>query len=421
MALGMLRQQARALLETGVAAADPAQAIRRELSARPVTVPAGGRLFVIALGVSAVAMVEEALHHLPDAPQIMAIAVTSRDNVRDVQGCRVFGTGLDTPDGDGLIAASVIGQMLSSTGSRDRVLCLISGGGSALVPYPKSRISLNDQIFVTRLMREKGCEPRDISLVTQHLSLIEGGGLTALAAPAEVRSLIVSDLVDNDMRAIAGGPTAAPLGTVKDAIALLQDLEIWSALPDGIRTSLKADSDAAEALPKIAADNKVVCSNDTCLDAIAKTAGRDRSKIIANKLRGSVDVAAQDIAAQLRREEMNTCGVAIWGGEVGAAGFGSGRSGRNQELALRMALESEIVSGPWVFVSAATCGRDGSTDAAGGIVDSETRGRIAGAVGSVDGFLERQDSYTALKASQDLLFVGPTGADVADVQLFLKI
>lgn len=410
------RALARTLYDAAVRAADPALAVRRHFAAHPpAALPAGGRSLVIAIGKAAPAMLAEAMRHVP-AP-VVALAVTHHGNGRAIPGATVLTAGHPEPDAAGLDAGRRIVAMLDGAGPQDRVLALISGGGSALAPAPRPPLTLADKQRVNRLLLASGLEIGQVNLIRQQLSDLKGGGFLRHAAPAPVTALILSDVIGNDLRAIASGPTAAPLGTARDARDLLARRGLLDALPAAARDLLAADRESS---PVPAADNHLVGSNEHALAAMRDAVPPGwTARIVTDRLVGDVSDAAARIARAAAHARPDGPQALIFGGETTVVLRGAGRGGRNQELALRVALLGRDWWRPWVFLSGGTDGRDGPTDAAGGLVDAGTLGRIRASGADGARLLADNDSHAALSAAGDLLVTGPTGTNVADVQVLL--
>ncbi len=289
------------------------------------------------------------------------------------------------------------------------MLYLISGGGSALLPAPAEGISLQDKVAVSRLLLASGAGIEEMNLVRQQLSRVKGGGLARVAAPAFQRALILSDVVGDDLRAVASGPTVAPLGDREQARRAARARGIWDDLPEAVRRHLEQDV-APVPVPDV--ENRLIGSNAMSVAAMEAACGGWVEK---SPLVGDVADAARRVWDEARP------GATLWGGETTVVLRGVGKGGRNQELALRVALlaEAKGVAGPWVFLSAGTDGRDGPTDAAGGLVDAGTLDRMRAAGVDPVTALEQNDSYTALAASGDLVVTGETGTNVADVQVLI--
>lgn len=412
------RQFVRALFEIGVQAADPAAAVHSALVSCPLQGQGAGRQFVLAVGKAACAMTEAALTHVPKEAQVAALAVTNYENVRDVRGSVVMGAGHPIPDENGLRAGEAVIEMLQATGPEDHVLFLVSGGGSSLLPAPVPGITLADKIRVNELLIKSGVAISETNLVRQQLSLLKGGGMARLASPAKGRTLVVSDVIGDDTRAIASGPTASPLGSREDAVQLLKQSDLWPKLPDAVQRVLSEREPQPLALEENS-DISVICSNRISLDAMVVAAPDWDPEVVSDSLCGDVEDASRDIVSAVDRARGRGKKMLIWGGETTVRVRGSGKGGRNQELALRVAKEARSIPGDWVFLAGGTDGRDGPTDAAGGVVDGGTIRRIQDSGGDPVQLLALNDSYAALQAAGDLLITGPTGTNVADIGVFL--
>ncbi len=401
-----LRERARGLFEAGVAAADPEAALRAALAAHPLAPT--GRREIVAVGKAARAMTRAALAVLGPVP---ALIVTNRENAAPLEGGEVRAAGHPVPDADGARAAEAVLERAAALGAGDELVVLVSGGGSALLPAPAPGLSLDDKAEVTRLLLRAGADITEMNLVRQQLSRIKGGGLARVAAPARVTALILSDVVGDDLRVIASGPTVAPIGTRAEARARLQARGLWERVPQAVRAHLASGDDPP---PPPEADNRLIGSNAQSLAAMARAAPEARR--IDTPLVGDVGAAARTVL------DAAGPGTTLFGGETTVNVTGPGRGGRNQELALRVAFEAEArgSAGPWVFLSGGTDGRDGPTDAAGGCVDDGTLARMRAAGVDPAAALAANDSYAALAASGDLLMTGPTGTNVADLQVMIR-
>ena len=412
-----LRTKARLLFDAAVTAADPAHAVRRGLSQSPLpSQDPDGRTFLIAIGKAAPAMLREALVAMPNP--YAALAVTHHENDATLQGAELLRAGHPVPDEAGARAAQRVMDLLSEATEKDRVVALISGGGSALLPASPPGVSLTDKARLNDLLLSAGLDIVKMNLVRQQVSLLKGGGFVQQAAPAPVYAYLLSDVIGDDLRAIASGPTVSPIGTATDAIETLKAAGIWDATPVSIRTHLSEAQDKASApLPKVT--NTLVGSNRLSLEAMldeAQTIGLN-ARIVSDALVGDVGDAAHKVLAELIARPEPT--ALLFGGETTVKLSGTGRGGRNQELALRVAAQAPDITAKWVFLSGGTDGRDGPTDAAGGVVDAGTLPRINAAGQDVTSLLANNDSYAALAAAGDLLMTRATGTNVADVQVLL--
>lgn len=414
--LADMRALARQLFDRAVAAADPARAVREHFEQHsPAGLPVGGHSFVIAIGKAAPAMLGEALRHIP-AP-LTALGITHHENAQNIPGARILTAGHPEPDKDGLRAGQEVVALLQKAGDNDHVYALISGGGSALVPAPKPPLTLADKQAVNRLLLENGLGITEMNLIRQQLSELKGGGMLRYASPAAVTALILSDVIGNELSAIASGPTTVPLGNRAEALALLLGRGLLDALPSSARELLEApESDT----PHLTADNHLVGSNEKSLEAMQCAVPNGwNARIVTDRLTGDVGEAAERIVQAAGAIHHNGPAALIFGGETTVHLRGNGLGGRNQEISLRVAMQGERLPDGWLFLSGGTDGRDGPTDAAGGIVDSGTIARIKASGNDPDALLANNDSYAALKAAGDLLITGATGTNVADVQVLL--
>ena len=414
-----LQQDALALFDAAVARANPATALRQALqstSAEPLG--AGGQHYILAIGKAAVPMMREMLLHTPEPRQ--ALVITNPENLSEVPGAQVLAGSHPVPDQASADAGAAVIDFLSQTSAQDRVTVLVSGGGSALMVAPASGLILADKAQVGQALLASGLEINDMNLVRQQLSELKGGGLLRHAAPAPVQAYILSDVIGDDLRAIASGPTVSTLGNRAAARNILQQAGIWDGLPASVQAHLTTKPTVTQ-LPE--AQNTLIGSNGHSLAAMMEKAATLgwQPQLVSEHLVGDVSEAAERIL-RAAKSAPRDCPVAlIFGGETTVRLVGSGRGGRNQELALRMAQRgASELSGDWLFLSGGTDGRDGPTDVAGGIATPTTWADIAKAGEDPQALLANNDSYAALKAAEALLVCGGTGTNVADVQVFLR-
>ncbi|MCO4846349.1 MAG: DUF4147 domain-containing protein [Yoonia sp.] len=391
------RALARHLFDVGVAAADPYGAVARAVADVPA--PA----LIIAVGKAATRMAQAALSAFP----VQCIIVTNYENATPVVGAQVFAAGHPVPDMAGAKAAhAVIKALGQATGP---VLVLISGGGSALLPAPAGLLTLSDKSALNKVLLASGLSIGKMNLIRQQVSDLKGGGMLRQCA-YPVTTLILSDVVGDDLSTIASGPTAPPLGTPTQAIAVLREAGIWEATPLAVRSHLET-ARGPSALPL--AHNVLVGSNSQSVAAMV--AAQQGISPIPMPVEGDVSAAARLICD-------HACpGITVWGGETTVQISGTGKGGRNQELALRIACEATRRGwDDFTCLAGGTDGRDGPVDAAGGLVDAGTLGRIAAAGGDIDALLANNDSYAALGLAGDLLMTGATGTNVADLGVLIR-
>ena len=403
-------ERAMALIRAGIAAADPADAVSRHIAAVLADPPGpDGRWRVVAVGKAARAMAGAALARLPVAE---ALVVTNAGNDAALPGALVLRAGHPQPDAEGAAAAAAVEALLGGAGPQDRVLALISGGGSAMLPAPAEGMSLADKQAVNALLLGSGADIAQVNLIRQGLSRLKGGGWLRLSR-APVTALILSDVPGDDLRVIASGPTAAPVGTRAQAADLARELGIWDRMPEPARAALLR-SETRRAPPE--ARNILVGSNALSVAAMV-AAGADPAPI---PLEGDVQDCARAIWALA--PGLAPGQALAFGGETTVRLTGDGMGGRNQELALRLALlaEARPAGFDWAFASVGSDGRDGPGEAAGGLVGPGTAAAIRAAGIDPARALARNDSTPALEAGGALVTIGATGTNVADLAVLLR-
>lgn len=402
---GCMKPKLRAIWDVGVAAADPVGAVERALPSVDLGDPS--KLTVVAVGKAAPNMIAPVLAQLTPKK---ALVVTHRENqVGDIKA-DVMRAGHPVPDPEGEAAANAICDLAEAMGRDEHLLILISGGASAMLPAPRKGITLQDKIRVTEALLASGAPIEVMNIVRQQLSRIKGGGLARLASPAKVTALVLSDVIGDDLRAVASGPTLPPLGTPKDAIEALRSYFCWGKVGQDVRNLLHENQDLGP-VPKT--DTRIISSNSKSVEVMAEAA--KEGKILTPPLLGDVTDASERLAAL-------PSGLWLIGGECTVQIKGKGKGGRNQELALRMALIAEREGWPagWTYLQGGSDGRDGPTDAAGAIVNSQTLKKMRAAGVDPVAALKDNDSYHALKAAGDLLVTEATGTNVADLGVLYK-
>ncbi len=344
--------------------------------------------------------------------------------------------GHPVPDEAGLQGAGRIADLLRDATSRDLVLCLISGGGSALMTYPVPGVSLADLQTLTKVLLGCGATINEINTIRKHISQLKGGQLAKLASPAPVVSLILSDVVGDPLEVIASGPGVPDPTTFEDAWSILERYRIEEDVPASIRDHLKAGLEGSiQDTPKPGdrvferVQNVVVGSNRLAARAAAEKARElgFNPLVLSTFVEGEAREVARVIAGLakgLRRGETTESSgkplakpaCLVLGGETTVTLRGNGKGGRNQELALSAALALDGWQGLLV-ASLATDGSDGPTDAAGAFADGYTVARAAQLGMDPNVYLNRNDSYHFFEKLDDLLITGPTNTNVNDLIL----
>ncbi|MXW02777.1 MAG: DUF4147 domain-containing protein [Holophagales bacterium] len=419
------RQRAAEIFLRGVAAADPAASTASALRGLDLRAKAGGRVAVLAVGKAAFGMTRAAIEVLGGRVHPADVLVVTHDDAKRLGHLDALRSGHPLPDERGHAAAREVERRAAELGAGDLALVLISGGASALLPAPAPGVLLEDKLEATRQLLRGGATIHELNAVRKHLSTIKGGGLLRQLRPAQVLTLALSDVIDDEPSVIGSGPTAPDPSTFEDALAVLVRCGVAETCPTPVRERLEAGARGElEETPK---------PGDPVFDgAIYRIAGGNRTSVRAMAAACDAEVEAEPLegearevgAALARRFAAGPPDAYVAGGETTVTVRGAGRGGRSQELALAFALEA--AKGPlaeradWVFLAAGTDGRDGPTDAAGAIVDAATVTRIRTAGVDPVAAMEENDSYGALDAAGALLRTGATGTNVADVVLFLS-
>ncbi|MCU1239093.1 MAG: glycerate 2-kinase [Candidatus Solibacter sp.] len=420
-----LRHDAKAIFRAALAAADPAGAVERHLARRDFS--CYRNIYVIGAGKAGASMARAAERVL--GKRITAGLINVKDgHLAKLRRIELNECGHPVPDERGATGAERIAQLAESAGREDLVVCLISGGASALLPFPAAGITLEEKQATTRLLLASGATIHEINAVRKHISAIKGGQLARLAAPATVEALLLSDVIGDDLDVIGSGPTAPDASTFTTAFGIFEKFGITERVPVPVRERIERGmrGDTAET-PKpddplfARVRNTVVGSNRLALDAAARAAKGlgYRTLVLSSEIEGETREVARMHAA-IGREIARTGrpvrppACIITGGETTVTIRGAGLGGRNQEFVLAAAIEIAGVDGVVVF-SAGTDGTDGPTDAAGAIADGKTLARRPDA----RQYLERNDSYRYFEPLGDLVMTGPTNTNVMDVRLIL--
>ncbi|RLQ87561.1 glycerate kinase type-2 family protein [Notoacmeibacter ruber] len=415
-----LRQDARDLFQAGVEAADPGPATARALDDYRNQIDEAQSLTLLALGKGAVAMAEAALPVLRSKLR-RGVIVTTEMAARPVADLKVISAGHPVPNGGSLAGGEALAEAASEAGEGELVVVLISGGGSALAVAPAEGLELADKIALNEALLKSGADIVEMNAMRSAASRLKGGGLARLAHPAKVLSLILSDVPGDDPAVVASGPTAVDRRNARALEAAVDRLRM-SGFPSDKLELIQHAVHESDIMPEVI--NRIVGSNEISLETVAQRAAESGwgVEILDRWLDGDVEEAARRFLAAARASEKKDHPIAILaGGETSVTVSGEGRGGRNQELTLHFArlCQDGRIDRPWCFLSGGTDGRDGPTDAAGGVVDAATWDRIERSGADAEALLADNDSHRALAAAGDLLVTGSTGTNVADIQILL--
>lgn len=435
-----LRGVAEAAFNDALLAADPEEAVHRHFRMREGMLRVGdvdyflgqfNRAFLIGAGKASVRMAT-AVERILGSKLSGGLVICPHGSAGRLKDVLVREGGHPLPDEDGVRATEEMLELVEPLGERDLVVCVLSGGGSALMAAPVEGVDVGDLQRMTKLMLGSGMTIHEINTVRKHLSRVKGGRLAEKIHPATCITLVLSDVIGDNVEVIASGPTAPDPTTFADAIAALERRGLWIQTPASVRDALTAGEEGK--LPETPkpgdeifkrVNHQVVGSNRLSLIACEQKAHRMgmNTMVLSSSVKGESREIAHFYAALAReiRERHSPikppcCLIA--GGETTVTLRGSGAGGRCQELALALALELADVPGT-VFLAAGTDGVDGASDAAGAYADSGTLERARSKNLDPAAALAGNDSYNFFKAMGDLVTTGPTGTNVMDIHLLL--
>ncbi|MCW5981774.1 MAG: glycerate kinase [Bryobacteraceae bacterium] len=435
-----LRKDALAIFRAALAAADPYEAILRRVRVDGDALTAGRRRYnlakfericVLGAGKASAAMAR-ALERLLGRRIARGLVNVKYGHVAKLRRVSLNECGHPVPDEAGVYGARRIAELARDAGERDLVMCVFSGGGSALMPLPAEPVTLHEKQETTKLLLACGASIHEINAVRKHVSGIKGGQLARLAFPATVVSLLLSDVIGDDLDVIGSGPTAADSSTFGSAKSILEKYGILERVPAAVRERIErgADGEVPETPKPGAAElartqNLVVGSNQLAVDAAAAKARElgYRTLVLSTFIEGETrDVGrlhaaiAKEIRASGRPLKPPAC--VISGGETTVTLRGDGLGGRNQEFVLAAALDIAGLDNV-LILSGGTDGSDGPTDAAGALADGATVAEARERGLEPARYLAANDSYHFFEPLGKLLKTGPTNTNVMDVRIVL--
>jgi len=433
------------IFRAALAAADPYYAVLNAVSVENNCLTIGGatydlasfkRILVIGAG-KATSRMAQAIESLLGS-KISAGLITVKDG--HALPLRFIGqveAAHPVPNEAAMTGTQRIRQLLQAADASTLVICLLSGGASALLIFPAKGITLQDKQQLTQLLLNAGASIAELNTVRKHVSAVKGGQLAEAAYPAQLLTLIVSDVIGDQLDVIASGPTAADETTFSDAWSVIMKYALLQRMPANVADYLQRG--IAGLLPetvKIADPclaktcNWIIASLHQALMAAKIKAEESgfHARIITDILQGEARDAAHGLAQctrdELARMHPGEQRCLLFGGETTVTVRGAGHGGRNQELALAFALDIEGCHGI-SLLSAGTDGTDGPTDAAGAIVDGDTVALARRMDIEAQDFLENNDSYgffkrlDAMAHTHSHLKTEPTGTNVMDIQIIL--
>lgn len=430
-------------LETALKAADPRGLIKSKVKLKHGLLTIDKHLFdlkkfkniFVVGGGKASGLMAEALEAiLKDRITDGCLNVPYASGYYKVRRIKLQEAGHPVPDEAGVEGTRRMLDLVSHAGESDLVACLMSGGGSSLMPLPRDEISLQDKKIVTEALLKSGASINEINAVRKHISNFKGGWLAKKAYPATVINLLLSDVVGDSPDAIASGPAVPDSTTFQDAIKALKKYMLWNRIPETVRTTLLngqkglvSETLKADDITFKKAYNFIVGNNRSAsLAAYEKLRDAGLNTLfLTSCMEGEARHVGRIFAAMVRETVESgkpipkPCGI-VAGGETTVTVVGEGVGGRNQEIALGAALKIDGVNGA-VVASMSTDGVDGPTNAAGALADGKTILRSQELVLDAEEFLADNNSYAFFSKLGDLILTGPTGTNVNDISVIVVI
>ncbi len=439
-----LRDDLVKIRDAALEAVNPYRAVQNVLRIEDATVHIGADvtwdlgscagIWLIAAGKAAVPMAQAAVDGL-GVSLARGVVVTKHEHAAGhtlPARIEVIEAGHPVPDEAGLAGARAVARLALKATAAHRVLVLLSGGGSALLPLPADTLTLDDLQTTTALLLQAGATIDEINAVRKHLSQLKGGQLARRAAPAPIVALILSDVVGDPLDVIASGPTAPDPTTFAEAQAVLARYDLHACVPATVQETLAAGAAGELSETPKPGDplfarvrNLIIGSNRMAAQAAVAAAEQlgYRALLLSTFVEGEAREVGRVAAALVKGiraygDPLAPPACLAWSGETTVTVRGDGRGGRNQELALAAALA--LRGRPdWAIMALATDGADGPTDAAGAIVDGETIPLARELGWNPHATLADNNTYPLLDAVGALMNIGPTGTNVNDLLVIL--
>lgn len=432
VSLETMRQDARAAFDAAIAAVQPHNLVPAQVETRDGRLHAGGetlptvpgRRVVFSIGKAAPGLASAWLEAASGwAHEIHVLTPHGVPVPSQVEEVATIYTGAHPyPDEAGESSTRRLLEVADGLGRDDCLVVLLSGGGSALMAAAEDGLSLDDVHQTTSALLTGGADITEVNTVRRQLLVAAGGGLARRAHPASVQTLVLSDVLGDPLPDIASGPTVRSPSTADHALRVIDCFSLRERVPKTVISFLEdaADDPVDDGTWIGNASTRVIGNNRTAVEAAAASLAETGWKVVveAENLVGEASERGVELAAKaLQMESCSPC-AAVYGGETTVTVRGSGRGGRNQELALAAALEM-MSTGNTVLLSGGTDGIDGLSDNAGAVVDTTTAARLEESGIDPRAALSDNDSGTALETIGDAIRTGPTGTNVCDVTLVL--
>ena len=417
------------ILRAALKAVDPADAVMRYLARDLNLLRVNGQeyplkdidaVYLISVGKAGIPMADAASTVLGErltAGIVVSKTICQKEKFR--KPLEYITSSHPIPDDHSLSAGKKILAFLEKTTAGDLVIFLISGGGSALMTAPVDGVSLKDMEKLTSLLLGSGARIDEINILRRALDCVKGGGLAKKAFPAQIITLIISDVVNSPLEAIASGPTVPNPTNNKDALAVLEKYNLLKKVPQAIINTLEKEDILIESDFIYDGNTSIIGSNIISAKAVKLQAEREgfNAQIITTSLQGEAHKVGKELAQRLRSENTTPPFCLIFGGETTVTlNNAKGQGGRNQELALSAVPELAGTKN-LMLITLATDGEDGPTDAAGAVVTGDSLARAEKLGLNVDAYLQEHNAYPFFDALGDLIKIGSTGTNVNDLTI----
>ena len=435
-----LREDAGIIYRRAIEAVNPITAIKSHIKRQGQQIICDGKaynlehfrnIYLIGAGKAGAAMAA-AMEELLGNYLTAGLVVVKYGHLAPVKKTKIIEAGHPLPDQKGVEGANELVSLLRQTTAEDLVICLISGGGSALLPLPAAGLTLDEKQKTTQALLACGAEITEINAIRKHLSQLKGGQLARLIAPATTISLILSDVIGDPLDSIASGPTVGDPTTFDQCLKIIEKYQLSTTLPPAIMNHLQQGAEGTiSETPKPDdllfkhVNNYIIASNRQAVEAAAEMAQKlgYHHLILSTFIEGETREIARmhsAIAKEIHHSgnPLTPPACIISGGETTVSITGNGLGGRNQEFVLAAALDIDGLPNT-VMVSIGTDGSDGPTDAAGAIADGQTVKRAHKLGLNPQKYLDNNDAYNFFSSLDDLLITGPTNTNVMDIHLIL--
>ncbi len=437
------RKLALEALEAALEAADPGEAIKSKLTLkddilrinqRNFDLNKFGHIYVVGGGKASGKMAETIESIFADRISGGIVNIPHKGGPYKTRRIKLQKAGHPIPDNAGIKGTKEMLKLASHARKNDLVICLISGGGSSLMPLPRGGVTISDKRQVTDALLRSGATINEINTVRKHISALKGGWLAKKAYPTTIINLILSDVIGDPLDFIASGPTVPDSTTFSDSTEILKRYKLWEGMPQSVKQILvdgqrglieETPKKGDKAFKKI--HNVIIGNNRSATFAACNKLQKAdlRSLLLTSYLEGEARHVGTTLASIAKEIETSgnplakPCGI-VAGGETTVTVVGEGKGGRNQEIALSAALRIAGMDGV-VIASLSTDGIDGPTEAAGALVDGKTFNRSLKLGMDAKSYLARNDSYNFLSRLDGLIFTGLTGTNVNDISIIVAV